>query len=110
MEEEIQRAHEMARRGAAAQDAVNEMGFGEVEVVKAPAQVYIAAGGLTREGHTDLLGARWGLKAAIELCEARAVASTETLGDWQQLGSGTWIARVKDSAAYYEVIVLGVTP
>jgi hypothetical protein len=107
--DEIERAQEMASRAAAAQREVDELGFG-AEIIKPLAPVYIAAGGLTKEGHTDLLGARWSLKGAIELCEARAVADADVLLDWTPLASGTWIARVKDSNAYYEVLSLRVLP
>jgi hypothetical protein len=106
--DEIERAEEMARRGSAAQDAVNEMGFGEVTVV-APHTIYLALQGIDSEGYTQVIGARTSAKSAQVLCENHAGGQLDRLKGWRPYGSGTWLARVDRSNEYYEVMAVTVT-
>lgn len=106
--DEIDRAQEMARRGAAAQDAVNEMGFGEVTVV-APHTIFLALQGIDGEGYTQVIGARTSMVSARVVCESHAGAMVTRLKDWKQHGSGTWLARITGRSEYYCVMALPVT-
>lgn len=95
-------------RAGKAQQAMNEMGVGTVEVVKTPT-IYLACHAENREG-VDVLAARTTLESAQAFCEERAVAETEYLEDWRQMGSGSWLARVRDTIWFYEILTLPVLP
>ncbi len=107
--DEIDRAQEMARRGAAAQTAVNELGAGEVQVVSTPT-IYVALRGQENDGYTEGMAARTSLESAQSVVEAEAASREETLSPWKQLASGTWFTRVPTTVFYYEVLALRVLP
>ena len=92
-DEEIRRAQERA---------------GEIEVIK-PHTIYLALQGIDGEGYTQVIGARTSMVSARVLCESHAGALVTSLKDWQQYGSGTWLARMTGRHEYYEVMALPVS-
>ena len=99
---------ELVTRAQAAQQAVNELGFGEVVVVKPPT-FYVTLHGVDDVGYTQLVGARTTVERAQELALEHAKGQADMLGVWKQYGSGTWTAGIWNTREYYEVLAVTVT-
>ena len=99
---------EFVGRAQKAQQAVNEMGYGEVQVI-APHTIYLALQGIDSEGYTQVIGARTTADAARVLVTEHAGALADQLKPWRQYGSGTLLARLGEGNEYYCVMALPVT-